>query len=328
MLDTNYTSLNALGFSPLHIAAISNQPKAIIYLREQDIDLSLPVHFFAHDKVNEVIDTIDTVRDVCRYQQSSFQTMGNASMNSWRCSSCSSFLGGSLCSYEGSYEDHFNTPDSMQNSMLLRMPSTQSDLYELEGYSALHLALLTDAPYCAYLLLESVEDLFNPKKSSVKPLEVMSLYSNALFSYFNTGQQQLLFSLLPKEWHSFNTPNQDLLQSTILNGIVSYNYFSVVKILSTNINLDAHYFSQLFSPLHIACVLLDETFIRLFIGYGANPQKVTSTGDTCLHLILKSQSRIRNELIRGNLLGLLIMSGCDPSIPDREGYSPLYYAIR
>lgn len=275
-----------------------------------------------------MIDQIDTVREICRFQPTSYHDCHPSCSDSWRCGSCSSVLGGSLYSYEGSFEDRVGMREGGVQSSLIRMPSTQSSHYELEGFTPLHLALIADAPRCAYFLLESVEDLLQYGKTSIKPIEVISLYSHAIFSYFTSTQSQILFSLLPKEWHSYCTPNQDLLQSTLMNGILSRNYSSVIKILSTNINLNATYFSHMYSPLHIACVLLDETFIRLFIGYGADPRKRTASGDSCLHLVLKSQSESPNAFTRSNLLGLLMMSGCDPCQPDAKGVPPIFHAVR
>ena len=322
--------INALGLTPLHIAVINNQASGVLYLREQDIDLTFPVHFFSSDKLTDLFDSIDVIRDICQFIPSSEPTRKHSNNDSWRCSSCSSVYG-SLCSYENSFDDRFGIQEnSLHSTSLLHTSSSslQSLHYELEGYSALHLALISDSPFCAFLLLESVDDLFNSMKSTLKPLEVISLSSYSLFSYFNSSQLQILFTLLPKEWHSFTTPTQDLLQSTLLNGIICKNYSSLIRILGSKINLDASYFSILFSPLHIACVLLDEVLIRLFLGYGANPRKLTASQDTCLHLVLKSQSKYQEKTTKANLLSLLIMAGCDSKQPDGEGYPPLYYAVK
>lgn len=287
--------------------------------------MNIPVHFFNKD-ITEVLDNVDIIRDIHHFQTSSYHSNHPSFSDSFHCGSCSSIFG-SMCSYEGSFEERYGLRES--DCYLAPVVSTsQSREYELEGYLPLHIALLSNAPYCAFLLLRSVKDLLHTNKTVVMPLEVLTLQSYALFSYFTSIHSRQLFEVLPKEWHSVYSPNQDLLQSTLLNGIISRNYTSIIKILSTNINLNANYFMHSFSPLHIVCVLLDETFIRLFIGYGANPRKFTSDHDSCLHLILKTQSKVMNAYHKSKLLGLLVMSGSDPNACDGAGYPPLYYAVQ
>ena len=77
----------------------------------------------------------------------------------------------------------------------------------------------------------------------------------------------------------------------------------------------------------MACVLLDETLVRLLVGYGADVRARTPAGETCLHVLVRSQAEPRDPSLRGNLLGLLLMAGCDPAVLDAEGVSPLFAAV-
>ena len=49
--------------------------------------------------------------------------------------------------------------------------------YALEGYTALHLSLMCDAPRCAFELLQSVDSLLQERESVPSPLQVASLHS-------------------------------------------------------------------------------------------------------------------------------------------------------
>ena len=82
-----------------------------------------------------------------------------------------------------------------------------------------------------------------------------------------------------------------------------------------------------FAPLHVACVLLNETLVRLLVGYGADVQQRTPAGESCLHILVRSQAEPREPSVRGNLVGLLLMAGCDPAVLDKEGVSPLFAAV-
>ena len=72
---------------------------------------------------------------------------------------------------------------------------------------------------------------------------------------------------------------------------------------------------------------LEEENLRQNPGYGADVQARTPAGETCLHVLVRSQAEPRDGSLRGNLLGLLLMAGCDPAVLDGEGVSPLFAAV-
>ena len=45
------------------------------------------------------------------------------------------------------------------------------------------------------------------------------------------------------------------------------------------------------------------------LGYGADVRARTPAGETCLHVLVRSQAEPRDPSLRGNLLGLLLMAG-------------------
>lgn len=143
-----------------------------------------------------------------------------------------------------------------------------------------------------------------------------TLYSLAIFSFFSTAARQQCFRKLPK---TLSNPTEDLIPNTLVNGLITTNYASVISILSSQINLNSPCFAHYFSPLHIACVLLNETFVRLLLGYGANCRARTPAGDTCLHIVVKTQAHAASPQLRSRLCGLLLMAGCDPLAARRPG---------
>ena len=54
----------------------------------------------------------------------------------------------------------------------------------------------------------------------------------------------------------------------------------------------------------------------------------TKSGETCLHVLVRSSAKPHTDPSRGDLLGLLLMAGCDPSLLDDEGFSPLFAAVQ
>lgn len=325
----DFSEYNALGMSPLHIACICNQQSGVSYLLVQHVDLKHPIHFCGDDNFSGVLDNIDQIRDVCNVKFSSKPKCFCEDV----CCSCSydgSMSWHCLCS-EPSFEEYHDCLTTKQDAPFMACSHSTDEHYALEGYTALHLSLMCDAPRCAFELLQSVDSLLQERESVPSPLQVASLHSMALFSFFSCEQSHELFALLPKLWnqrHCACNPSQDLLPFTILNCILSSNYLSLIRILSTQVNLASSCFSRSFNPLHIACILLNETLIRLLLGYGADVREVAAHSETCLHLIVKSQSRPRTPVLRATLLGLLLMAGCDPSLPDEAGYTPLWYAVR
>lgn len=189
----------------------------------------------------------------------------------------------------------------------------------------MHLALCCDAPQCALLLLSDPSDLTSAPEGVPSPLQTASLYSFALFAIFPPKQRRAYLSALPKLWDSRGNPSRELLPCAILNGILGSNYRSVLSLLHSQRDLQLH---GSFTPLQIACVLLNETFVRLLLGYGADVSVRTKSGETCLHVLVRSSAKPHTDPSRGDLLGLLLMAGCDPSLLDDEGLSPLFAAVQ
>ena len=324
----DFTERNALGLAPLHIACIFNQLTGVRYLLSQHVEISYPVHFASNEDFSAVLEHIDQIRDLCNFQFS--QHPSGTREDSCFCGSYDGSMSwGCMCS-DPSFDDYHGCVPTAHDSSLLTYSGAEQS-YALEHYTALHLALKCDAPRCAFELLQSVEDLLRSSDDALIPLQLISLHSMALFSFFSSDQSHTLFALLPKLWnqrHSLCNPSQDLLPFTILNAILSSNYLSAVRILTTQVNLSASCFSHTFSPLHIACILLNETLVRLLLGYGASVRELTLDGETCLHLIINSQSQPCSPTLRASLLGVLMMAGCDPQQPDSKGYTPLWYAVR
>lgn len=123
-------------------------------------------------------------------------------------------------------------------------------------------------------------------------------------------------------------PAEDLIPTTLMNGVLTNNITSVITILSSRVNLYSPLFRRGFSPLHLACVLFHEVFVRLFIGYGADVREKTLSGETCLHLVVCSQSRKTSPHVCATICEMLMMAGCDAMQVDEKGYSPLWYAVR
>ena len=324
----DFTERNALGMAPLHIACIFNQLRGVQYLLSQHIEISYPVQFAVSENYSTVLEHVDQIRDLCNLHFSQHSPCAHKDSCMYSSYDGSMSWGGT-CS-DPSFDDYHGCISTTHDCSVLNYDNAMQS-YALEHYTALHLALMCDAPRCAFELLQSVKDLLQSNDDTQIPLQVISLHSMALFSFFSSEQSHTLFALLPKLWNkqfSLSNPSQDLLPFTILNAILSSNYISVVRILTTQINLSASCFSHTFQPLHIACILLNETLVRLLIGYGANVHELTKDNETCLHLIINSQSQPRSPTLRATLLGVLMMAGCDPQLPDSKGYTPLWYAVK
>ena len=314
----------------LHIACLCHQESGVRQLVHQHIAVDLPVHLPICGDMFCVMDSIEQIRDLVMLRPTTCRK--SSAIHCYQ--ECSSFN-----STIGSYGNPFSDESFDDNQMtehssithILNHPTEQSQHYHLDGLTALHLSLLNDSPRCALLLLHSVSDLLKSSQSSPFPLQLTSLYSLAIFSYLPSHSLHQCFRKLPKLWGYFGStinPSEDLIPFTLVNGLLTANYSSVINILSSQINLNSSCFSHIYSPLHIACVLLNESFIRLLLGYGADCRECTAEGDSCLHLIVKSEAYTSNPQLRSQLCGLLIMAGCDPLRKDQKGYSPLWYALR
>ena len=312
----------------LHIACICHQQTGVRQLVHQHIAVKLAVHLPLGGYLWSMMDSIEQIRDLVILHPTTCRR--SSSIHCFQeCGSYNSVIGsyGNLFSDE-SFDDN-QTTDHLYVAHNRNHPEFQQ--YYLDGLTALHLSLLNNSPRCALLLLRSVSDLLQSSQSSPFPLQLTSLFSLAIFTYLPSNALHQCFRKMPKIWGYFGStinPSEDLIPFTLINGLLTANYASVVNILSSQINLSSSCFSHTYSPLHIACILLNESFIRLLLGYGADCREITAEGDSCLHLIVKSEAYVSNPQLRSQLCGLLIMAGCDPLRVDQKGYSPLWYAIR
>lgn len=319
MTNADFQSANALGLSSLHIACICDQQSGVCQLLQQHIVIDYPVHF-PYENICTLMDNVDQIRDVTQCAPASCHHNASLHCSCYQeCGSLDSLLGSTFS------DDYYDESHCCSFERCAAMPDDSSQSYRLAGLTALHLSLLADAPRCALPLLRSIDSLVNASGGTPSPLQLTTLYSLAIFSFFSTAARQQCFRKLPK---TLSNPTEDLIPNTLVNGLITTNYASVISILSSQINLNSPCFSHYFSPLHIACVLLNETFVRLLLGYGANCRARTPGGDTCLHIVVKTQAHTSSPQLRSRLCGLLLMAGCDPMALDAKGFSPLWYVVR
>lgn len=319
IMDTDFQSANALGLSSLHIACLCDQQSGVRQLLQQHIVIDYPVHF-PYENICTLRSSIDQIRDVTQCIPTNCHHNAPLHCSCYQeCGSLDSLLGSTFS------DDYFDESHCCSYERCMPMACDSPQRYRLAGLTALHLSLLADAPRCALLVLRSIDSLVSTSDGTPSPLQLTTLYSLAIFSFFSTAARQQCFRKLPK---TLSNPTEDLIPNTLVNGLITTNYASVISILSSQINLNSPCFAHYFSPLHIACVLLNETFVRLLLGYGANCRARTPAGDTCLHIVVKTQAHAASPQLRSRLCGLLLMAGCDPLALDARGFSPLWYVVR